>query len=84
MANFRQEKNKQIVGGKVISGEILKGVKLEVLRNDAVIGKGKIISLQSDKKDVGKVEAGREAGIGVDFGEPKILTGDIIVFFKKI
>ncbi len=84
LATFRQEKNKQIVGGRVISGEILKGVKLEVLRNDTVIGKGKIISLQSDKKDTGKVEAGREAGLGIDFGEPKILAGDTIVFFKKI
>jgi len=84
LANFRQEKNKQIVGGRVISGEILKGVKLEVLRNDAVISKGKITSLQSDKKDVGKVEAGHEAGMGIDFGEPKILAGDIIVFFKKV
>ncbi|MFH1393086.1 MAG: translation initiation factor IF-2 [Patescibacteria group bacterium] len=84
LANFRQEKNKQIVGGRVISGEILKGVKLEVLRNDAVIGKGKITSLQSDKKDVGKVEVGHETGIGVDFGDPKILAGDTIVFFKKV
>lgn len=84
LATFRQEKNKQIVGGKVVSGEILKGVKLEVLRNDAVIGKGKITSLQSDKKDVGKVEAGHETGIGIDFGDPKILAGDTIVFFKKI
>ncbi len=84
LANFRQEKNKQIVGGRVISGEILKGVKLEVLRDDAVIGKGKITSLQSDKKDTGKVEAGHEAGLAIDFGDPKILAGDTIVFFKKI
>ncbi|MDO8443410.1 MAG: translation initiation factor IF-2 [Candidatus Azambacteria bacterium] len=84
LANFRQEKNKQIVGGKVISGEILKGVKLEVFRNDAAIGKGKVTSLQSDKKDIGKVEAGHETGIGIDFGDPKILAGDTIVFFKKI
>jgi len=84
LATFRQEKNKQIVGGRVISGEILKGVKLEVLRNDAVIGKGKITSLQSDKKDTGKVEAGHEAGLAIDFGEPKIIAGDTIVFFKKV
>jgi len=83
LATFKQEKNKQIVGGKVVSGEILKGVKLEVLRNDAVIGRGKIVSLQSDKKDVGKVETGREAGIGIDFGEPKILVGDTLIFFRK-
>jgi len=84
LAVFRQEKDRQIVGGKVISGEIFKGVRTEVLRGDAVIGQGRVISLQSEKKDVGKVEAGREAGIGVDFGEPKISAGDTLIFFKKI
>ncbi|MEK7578798.1 MAG: hypothetical protein AAB456_03740, partial [Patescibacteria group bacterium] len=74
---------RQVVGGKVISGEIVKGVRMEVLRNDAVICQGRISSLQSEKKEVGKIEAGRETGIGVDFGEPKILAGDTLVFFRK-
>lgn len=84
LAVFRQEKNRQVLGGKVISGEIVKGTRMEILRNDAVIGQGRIISLQSDKKETGKVEAGREAGLAVDFGEPKIAAGDTLIFFRKI
>ena len=83
LAVFRQEKSRQIVGGKVVSGEIVKGTRMEILRNDTVIGQGRIVSLQSEKKDVGKVEAGRETGIGIDFGEPKILVGDTLIFFRK-
>ena len=84
LAVFRQEKNRQVVGGKVISGEIVKGVRIEIMRNEIVIGGGRIISLQADKKEVGKVLPGKEAGISVDFGEPKIAISDIIVLFKKL
>ena len=84
LAVFRQEKNRQVVGGKVISGELVKGVRMEILRNETIIGQGRIISLQSEKKDVGKVETGKEAGISVDIGEPKIIIGDIITLFRKL
>ena len=83
LAVFRQEKNRQVVGGKVVSGEIVKGTRMEISRGDTIIGQGRVISLQSEKKEAGKAEAGREAGIGVDFGEPKITTGDTLIFFKK-
>lgn len=84
LAVFRQEKNRQIIGGKVISGEIVKGVKMEIIRNETLIGQGRIISLESEKKEAGKVSAGKEAGIGVDIGEPKIAVGDIIILFRKL
>ncbi len=84
LATFLAEKNRQVVGGKIISGEAVKGVRIEILRNELVIGQGRIISLQSEKKEVGKVEAGKEAGIAVDIGEPKIAKGDIIVLFRKL
>ena len=84
LAIFRQEKGRQVVGGKVVSGEVVKGIRMEALRNDAIIGQGRVISLQSEKKETGKAEAGHEAGIGVDFGEPKISVGDVLVFFKNI
>ena len=84
LAIFRQEKNRQVVGGKVISGEIVKGTRIEIIRNEAVVGQGRVTSLQTDKKEVGKVETGKEAGISVDFGEPKIVSGDIIILFKKL
>ena len=84
LAIFRQEKNRQVVGGKIISGEAVKGVRVEIVRNDSVIGQGRIVSLQSEKKETGKVETGKEAGLAVDIGEPKILAGDTIVLFRKL
>jgi len=83
LAIFRQEKNRQVIGGKVISGEILKGTRFEISRNDIIIGEGRITNLQSEKKDTGKVETGREAGLEIDVGEPKIAAGDIIILYKK-
>lgn len=84
LAVFRHEKNRQVIGGKVTSGEIVKNARIEIIRNDTVIGQGRIISVQSEKKETGKVEAGREAGIAVDFGEPKIAVGDVLVLFRKL
>lgn len=83
LAVFRQEKDRQVIGGKVVSGEVLKGAKFEISRNDIIIGGGRISNLQSEKKNIGKVEAGKEAGLEIDSGEPKIAAGDILVFYKK-
>lgn len=77
---FLTEKNRQIVGGKVINGEIRKGLYLEVLRNEEIKGKGKIINLQKNKKDVDVVRKGEEAGILYE-GNVKIETGDILIIF---
>ena len=82
LAVFRQEKNRQIIGGKVISGEMLKGARFEISRNDTIVGQGRTTGLQSDKKAAGKVETGREAGLEVDIGEPKIAVGDTLLLFR--
>lgn len=84
LAIFRQEKSRQVIGGKVISGEIVRGARFEIARNEAIIGQGRVVSLQSEKKETGKVLTGKEAGIGVDIGEPKIAAGDIITLFRKL
>ena len=84
LAIFRQEKNRQVIGGKVISGEMLKGARFEISRNDVIIGQGRTTGLQSEKKVVGKVEAGREAGLEIDIGEPKISVGDVLILFRKL
>ncbi len=84
LAVFRQEKSRQVVGGKVISGEIVKGARFEIIRNDIIVGQGRITNLQSEKKETGKVESGKEAGLEVDFGDPKITVGDILVLFRKL
>jgi len=89
LAIFLVEKNRQIIGGKVIEGEIKKGVQIEVFRpassakrgeEEKLVGKGKLISLQKNKKDAERVSKGEECGILFE-GDVKIETGDIFVIY---
>lgn len=82
LAVFMAEKNRQIVGGKVISGEIKKGGLIEVLRNDEVVGQGKMINLQKNKKDTDKASKGEECGILYE-GNAKIETGDVLIIYTE-
>ena len=77
LAIFKTDKNNQIIGGKVIEGETKRGVNLEVYRNEELIGKGKIIKLQKDKKEIGEVGKGSECGILYQ-GDIEVEEGDIL------
>ena len=77
LAIFMTDKNRQVIGGKVIEGQIKKGGRLEIQRGEAAVGKGRIISLQENKRDVSDVGKGRECGILFE-GDIKIETGDIL------
>ena len=79
---FWREKNRQIVGGKIIDGEFKKGLKLNILRDDQKVGTGKIINLQRDKKDAEKLKKGDEAGILFE-GNVKIEAKDILVAYTE-
>jgi len=79
---FWTEKNRQIVGGRIIEGEVKKGTSIEVFRKDEKIGKGKLISLQINKKDVEKAIKGQECGILYE-GDTKIEEGDILVIYQE-
>jgi len=80
--NFFGEKNRQIVGGKITEGEFKKGLKLEVIRDSAKIGSGRIINLQRDKKDADLLRKGDEAGILFE-GNVKIEKGDYLVAYVE-
>lgn len=79
---FWGEKNRQIVGGKIIDGEFKKGLKLDVIRDDQKVGSGRVVNLQKNKKDVDKLVKGDEAGILFE-GNVKIEKGDIIVAYVE-
>jgi len=79
---FMTEKNRQIVGGKIIEGEVEKGLKIEIYRGEEKIGKGKMINLQRNKKNIEKATKGEEVGILYE-GDVKIEVGDEIVFYKE-
>ncbi len=70
--------NKQIVGGKILSGEIKNNSILEIRRGDQVMGTGRVVNLQKGKEDAKKVEEGSECGLL--FGADVIINvGDHLV-----
>jgi len=79
---FRTEKNRQIIGGKVIEGEVKKGALIEIFREEELIGKGKLVNLQKNKKDIARLPKGEECGILYE-GNVKIDKGDILVIYTE-
>jgi len=79
---FRTEKNRQIIGGKVISGEVKRGVQIDIVRKDEKVGKGKLIQLQQNKKEIDKVPQGQECGILFE-GDTRVEEGDALEFFEE-
>jgi translation initiation factor IF-2 len=82
LAIFKNMKKGMVVGGKVSSGELIKGENLEVVRDKEVLGQGKLVQLQHNKEDVSKVKSGLECGITFD-GKVKIQVGDTLVCYKE-
>ncbi len=78
LAIFRTENQSQIVGGKVLDGEIRKDSFLEVQRGGQFIALGRLSKLQSGKQDVSLVNQNEEAGLLYE-GKPVIVEGDILV-----
>lgn len=82
LAVFRSDKSRQVLGGKVISGKVEKGDSVEVLRNNEKVGKGRIISLQKQKKDVDEAIKGMECGILYE-GNAKAEEGDFLAAYTE-
>jgi translation initiation factor IF-2 len=82
LINFLIEKNRQIIGGKVIEGEVKKGVLIEILRGKKIIGKGRLINLQRNKKNIEKAVKGEECGILFE-GDVKIEEGDVLAIYTE-
>jgi len=79
---FLTDKNRQIIGGKVIEGEVKKGGSIEVIRQENIVGKGRMISLQRDKKDIDKVAKGQECGMMYE-GDIKVEVGDVLAIYTE-
>ncbi len=74
---FKNEKSRQIIGGKAIYGFIKRGSKLEIFRNEESVGSGKINSLQQNKKETDLINKGSECGILYE-GDVIVEEGDIL------
>jgi translation initiation factor IF-2 len=80
---FSTTKGKVILGGRVESGELSHGEEVRIMRRDFELGRGTVTSLQAQKKDVKKVEAGNEFGAQIKTSaEPA--PGDTLQSFKIV
>ena len=79
---FLTDKNRQIVGGKVIEGQVKKGASIEVSRGGEIKGKGRMINLQRNKKDIETAPKGDEVGILYE-GNEKIEKDDLLVIYTE-
>lgn len=82
LAVFMTGKKDMIVGGSVSSGKMKNGEFVEVVRDEKVLGRGKLNNLQQNKINVDEVTQGKECGITFD-GETKIKEGDTLVCFHE-
>jgi len=79
---FKKKQDNQIIGGKVLEGEIFRDTLAEVLREEEIIGQGKIKNLQQEKKDIASATKGKEVGM-LFIGKVEIKEGDILHIFKE-
>ena len=74
---FSTVKNKQVVGGRVLSGSISLNNTVKIIRRDSEIARGKIRELQQAKAKADSVIEGSEFGTLIE-SKTEIAPGDII------
>lgn len=82
LAIFKTGKGDMIVGGKILSGKIVNQSLIEIVRNNNIVGRGKLENLQENKVNVDESLAGKECGITF-LGDTKIKVGDILIDYKE-
>lgn len=76
-ALFGTKAERQIIGGKVKSGTLKKGMRVNILRQEQKIGTGRLVNLQKERADIIEIEKGSECGVLFE-SEVKITKGDIL------
>ena len=80
---FSRTKERQILGGKVIEGEINLNSIVKIIRRDFEIGRGKIVNLEKGKVKTSVVEEGLEFGMMIE-SKIEIVSGDTLESFSII
>jgi translation initiation factor IF-2 len=77
---FSRTKERQIVGGKVMSGQISLNSTVKIMRREFEIGRGKIVNLEKSKTKTSTVEEGTEFGMMIE-SKIEIVAGDVLESF---
>lgn len=80
---FSQNKNKQVLGGRVLSGVLLQNSQVKIMRREHEIGRGRIVELQQAKAPAKEVSEGNEFGVMVE-SKVEIAPNDVIENFKLV
>lgn len=78
LATFGSKNTKQVIGGRVTEGTLIKRMVVKIVRRDVEIGKARILNLQKNKHDIDKLELGEECGLLVD-SPISVIKGDLLV-----
>jgi translation initiation factor IF-2 len=77
---FSRTKERQIIGGKVASGQIKLNSTVRIMRRDFEIGRGKIVNLEKSKAKTSEVSEGTEFGMMLE-SKTEVVAGDVIESF---
>lgn len=80
---FSSTKNKQVAGGRVLTGTLISGSNIIIKRRDIEIGRGKIVELQQQKLKTKEVEEGIEFGMLLE-SKIDVAPGDTIESFMIV
>ena len=80
---FSVIKDKQVIGGRVETGEIRRGSYFKILRRNSDIGRGKVKELQQSKLDTDSVLEGNEFGTMLE-SKTEVTPGDILEVFTTV
>ncbi len=78
---FSRTKERQILGGKVIEGQINLNSTIRIMRREFEIGRAKIINLEKNKVKTSEVREGAEFGMMIE-SKIEVVTGDILESFS--
>ncbi|OGZ06178.1 MAG: hypothetical protein A3C93_05640 [Candidatus Lloydbacteria bacterium RIFCSPHIGHO2_02_FULL_54_17] len=75
---FSQQKEKQVIGGRVTTGKVSAGAKFKIMRRDAEVGEGKVVEVQCQKIKTKEAIEGSECGLQVE-SKITIAERDVLV-----
>lgn len=78
---------RQVVGAKVLKGEVKKGYKIEVFKEEKVkagegVGQGRVVGLQQNKREIKSGKEGNEIGMLYEGKGENIEEGDTLVAYE--
>ena len=78
---FSRTKERQIVGGKVLSGRMTLDKVVKITRRGFEIGRGRVVNLEKSKIKVKEVEEGAELGMMIE-SKIEMAEGDVLESFN--